>query len=55
MHLADNLGWSLIEMITTGAACITEINTRLYATMDGAIKHRDFSMPRTAAAPSTTS
>lgn len=55
MHLADNLGWSLIEMITAGAACITEINTRLYATMDGAIKHRDFSSPRTEAAASTTS
>ena len=53
-HLADDLGWSLIEMISAGAACITEINGRLYATMDGAIKQRDFSTPRTAA-PSTTS
>ena len=53
-HLAD-LGWSLIEMITAGAACLTEINTRLYATMDGAIKNRDFSAPRTEAATSITS
>ena len=53
MYLSDDLGWSLIEIITAGAACLTEINGRLYATMDGAIKTRDFSAPRTA--PLTTS
>ena len=53
--LSGDLGWSLIEIITAGAACLTEINGRLYATMDGAIKHRDFSSPRTEAATSITS
>ena len=55
LWLSGDLGWSLIEIITAGAACLTEINGRLYATMDGAIKHRDFSAPRTEAATSITS
>jgi len=54
-YLSGDLGWSMVEILTAGVACLTEINRRLYATMDGAIKTRDFSLPRTEAAPLTTS
>ena len=54
-YLSDDLGWSMIEILTAGVACLTEVNRRLYATMDGAVKARDFSAPRTEAAPLTTS
>ena len=50
--LADQ-GWSLVEILIAGAACMTEVQHRLYATADGAVKQRDFTSPRTAT--STTS
>jgi hypothetical protein len=46
--LADN-GWSLVEILLAGAACLTEVQQRLYATTDGAVKLRDFTSPRKAA------
>jgi hypothetical protein len=54
-YLSDDLGWSMIEILTAGVACLTEVNRRLYATMDGAVKARDFIAPRTEVAPSITS
>lgn len=54
-YLSDDLGWSMVEILTAGVACLTEMNRRLYATMDGAVKTRDFSAPRMEAALSITS
>lgn len=37
--------WSLIDILTAGTACLSEMSARLFAVTDGAIKHRDFSSP----------
>ncbi|MBU6364775.1 MAG: hypothetical protein KJT01_01060 [Gemmatimonadetes bacterium] len=50
--LADQ-GWSLLDILTTGTTCLTEVQRRLFTVTDGAVKHRDFTP--TPATPSTTS
>jgi hypothetical protein len=48
-------GWGLSDILSAGAACLTEVTSRMFVASDGAIKHRDFSTPRTGAGLSTTS
>jgi hypothetical protein len=48
-------GWGLSDILIAGAACLTEVTNRMFVASDGAVKHRDFSTPRTGAGLSTTS
>lgn len=46
-------GWSLMDIVTSGSACLSQMNDRLFTVSDGAVKNRDFSS--TPPTPSTTS